>query len=214
MNWLSLAVRPMVAALVIVAAPLRADAQPAPSLPYEPHTRCTSLDFFGGVTTSDSDAGALLGGAMTWQATRWIALDGALAWLDRPEGESGFSAIVSAHVSLLSGEKALPFLRAGVGIYHAWFDEARWRSGDLPAFYRNRVHDIHSNMTSRHGFTDPVVAVGGGVNYFLSRNVALRPQAEALIVLRDSASYLVPTFTLHLAYHFTDRPITPARGHR
>jgi hypothetical protein len=34
-------------------------------------------------------------------------------------------------------------------------------------------------------FTDPSLAFGGGVNVFVSRQIAVRPEVDATIVMRD-----------------------------
>jgi hypothetical protein len=47
--------------LVVTAA--TATAQPPMKTPYEPQTRCSSLNVFGGVSTAESKAGGLAGGA-------------------------------------------------------------------------------------------------------------------------------------------------------
>ena len=58
-------------------------------------------------------------------------------------------------------------------------------------------------------FTDPSFILGGGVNLFVTRHVALRPDVEAKLVRRNSQNYVVTAVSVHLAYHFEDHPMTP-----
>jgi hypothetical protein len=58
-------------------------------------------------------------------------------------------------------------------------------------------------------FTDPSVVFGGGLNVFVSRHVAIRPNLEATVIMRDRQTHMVGSAAVHLAYHFKDHPITP-----
>jgi hypothetical protein len=54
--------------------------------------------------------------------------------------------------------------------------------------------------------------VGGGVNVFVARHVAIRPDIEAKIVRRNAQNYVVTAVSVHMSYHFEDQPITPSRS--
>jgi hypothetical protein len=60
-------------------------------------------------------------------------------------------------------------------------------------------------------FTDPMFQVGGGINVFMSRKVALQPAVEAMIVTRDGHALTMAAVSLRVAYHFEDHPVTPSR---
>ena len=195
-------------ALVITAA--TAAAQPPVKAPYEPPTSCSSLNLFGGVLPTDSNAGWLAGGAAAWQFTPWIGLEGDASWLDHPGSEAGFSAAIHARWNLVTGWRAMPFVKTGAGLYHASFDV---NDDTVPAFYRDRLEAATEGPPAGHqrSFTDPAVIAGGGFDILLSRRVSLRPQADAMFVFDHGKSRVMPAFTLHLAFHFEERPITSAR---
>jgi hypothetical protein len=79
----------------------------------------------------------------------------------------------------------------------------------MPAFYSRRMAMNGTHMGATTTFTDPTVVFGGGVNAFLSRHWALRPDVREMVVLRHSRSYFVTAFAVHVAYHFEDHPVTP-----
>lgn len=57
--------------------------------------------------------------------------------------------------------------------------------------------------------------VGGGVDVFTTRHLAIRPEIDAIVVRRQSRSYVVTAVTMHVAYHFEEHPATPAaRGRK
>ena len=100
-------------------------------------------------------------------------------------------------------------LTGGIGLYRASFD----RPGSaMPAFYGRRMAMDGGRMGSAATFTDPTVVFGGGVNAFVNRHWAIRPDVREMVVLRNSRSYFVTAFALHVAYHFEDQPITPKAG--
>jgi Outer membrane protein beta-barrel domain len=203
------------AALLVLAASATAAAQPTQAA--YPPGHGTTLNGFGGVATASSEPGALFGGAVGWEITPWFGIEGNASWLDRPAGEEGFTAAASALVNLTGRQTVVPFVKGGFGLYRASFADA---DHVTPEFYRQRLGEGGSSLATpqaftdpsgtRQTFTDPAFVAGGGLNLFLSRHVALRPQIEAIIVTRDSRSHVVTAFTLHLAYHFEEHPITPS----
>ena len=74
----------------------------------------------------------------------------------------------------------------------------------IPEFYQPRI-----TATART-FTDPAFVFGGGVSLFASRRISIRPDVETMLVRRNGQNYVVTTFAARFAYHFEDRPITPA----
>lgn len=194
-------------AVVLVATSVVAAAQPPISAPYEPTLRCTSLSFFGGVATPESEAGGLLGGTAGWQISPRFALEGNAFWLDGPGSETGFSAAFNSHVNLLRRRTAVLFLAAGIGVYRASLDADDAAASE---FYRERFK-AGDALATRQTFTDPAFIAGGGVDIFLSPQLVLRPQGDVMFVVNDGKSRMVPVCTVHLAYHFHEHPITPSR---
>jgi uncharacterized protein involved in copper resistance len=163
------------------------------------------------VSTAESKAGGLAGGAAGWQITPWFGLEGDAVWLDRPGSEAGFSGALHARWTLVTGWRAAPFLKTGAGLYHASIEV-----GDdaVPAFYRDRLQAVSAESEEaghRRSFTDPALVTGGGLDVLLSRRISLRPQADAMFVFDHGKTRVMPAFTLHLAFHFEEHPITSAR---
>jgi hypothetical protein len=102
-----------------------------------------------------------------------------------------------------------PFLSAGAGLHRAWFQVA---DPLMPAFYRRRVDERPAAVGVSATFTDPSLVFGGGVRVFLSRQISIRPEVDATVVMRDSRTRVMPTVQVHVAYHFEDHPITSTRS--
>jgi opacity protein-like surface antigen len=80
-----------------------------------------------------------------------------------------------------------------------------YTASQMPAFYANRMGRMlvpASGMWDMRGFTDPAVAVGGGVRMNLTDRVWLRPEARALVVLADGRSYTFGTVSFGLGLEF------------
>jgi hypothetical protein len=195
--------------LFVLGAAITAAAQPTPPRYHASHG--TTLNVFGGVASGGSDSGGLFGGAVGWEFTPWFGIEGDAAWLDRRGANEDFAATASLHVNLTGRRTAVPFLKGGIGLYHARFAN---EAGVGPEFYRRRLGNVQSTIGRSLTFTDPAIVAGGGVNLFLSRHVAVRPQVEAIMAVRGSRTHVVTAFTMHLAYHFEDHPITSSRTRR
>jgi hypothetical protein len=89
-------------------------------------------------------------------------------------------------------------------MYRAFYGPA----STLPEFYerRSEFRQLAGNLT----FTDPTVVAGGGMNIFLNRRFAVRPDVAATIVLRDRRHHVITTVGVHAVFHFEDHPVTPA----
>jgi hypothetical protein len=168
-------------------------------------SRGTTINAFGGVSSASSNTGGLVGGAAGWELTARFGFEGSVAWLDRPGVDQAFAAALTARLNLLTQRSVAPFLAGGVGLYHVSVSRA---ADDLPAFYRRR---LQPGVGATQAFTDPSLIAGGGVNLFMSRHWAIRPEILAMVVKRDSRSHLVTTGTVHLAYHFEEHPVTPSQ---
>jgi hypothetical protein len=165
-------------------------------------THGSVLALAGGVATGSSDTGAIAGGAIGWEITPRVMVEGSGLWLDRDNGADGFNAAVKVRAGLKRAGVS-PFAEAGVGLYHVSTNG----SDAMPEFYRRRMTTDSGGMTTQ-SFTDPSFHVGAGVNVFVSRHVALQPAAEMLVVARDSQTFTVAAFACRVAYHFEDHPVT------
>jgi hypothetical protein len=191
-------------ALVALAPPAFAQRTAPPVSPTtDDWTHGTTISLAGGVATGSSDTGALLGGAVGWELRPRLAVEAGGSWLDRAEGAEAFAAAINVRAGLARSGVS-PFVEGGFGLFHFSPKQA----GSLPDFYRRRV-------AARGGlvkpFTDPMFHVGGGVNLFTSRRLAVQPAIEAMVVTRDGHAYTLAAVSLRVAYHFEDHPVTLAR---
>jgi hypothetical protein len=175
---------------------------PAPMVMFE---HGSTIDLFTGAATAASTTGAIAGGGVGWELTPRFTIEGSGQWLEWSSSQHGFSAALAAEAGLSGSRALMPFVTAGAGLYHVDFDRPDL---GMPAFYARRVIDRSSAGTVAH-FTDPTLIVAGGVNTFVSRHWAIRPEVRETTALRDARSYWMTTFAFHVAYHFEDHPITP-----
>lgn len=169
----------------------------------------TTLNVFAGAASASSETGPLLGAAVGWEVIRWFALEGSGARLDRPNGADAFAADLKALVGLPGAHAIVPFIEGGVGLYRASFDLSQ---GVLPDFYRGRIAGNAAIAGTTVTFTDPFFIFGAGVNLFLTRHIAIRPDIDVKIVRRHSQSYAVTAVAVHLAYHFEEHPLAPFKA--
>jgi hypothetical protein len=182
----------------------------APLLPPpDTWTHGTTLNVFAGGATGGHDRAGAAGGAFGWELTPRVGLEGGGTWFDWGPGARASAAAITTQVAVITARPAVPFLSAGVGLYHATFNRT---DAAMPSFYRRRMATMMNQPSSTTTFTDPSVAGGGGITLFLNRHWTLRPEVMATVVLRDSRSFVVTTGALRLGYHFEDHPITP-RAH-
>jgi hypothetical protein len=150
-----------------------------------------------------SDTGPVVGGALGWEVTPRLALEGVASWLDRAEAPESFSAALRVRTGLMR-QRSAPFLEGGFGLYRAGIDPGR---ASIPDFYRRRM--VFGDAAHRQTFTDPAFLVGGGWTLFVSRHFSLQPAVEATIVTRDAHGYVLTAGVVRLGYHFEDHPVTP-----
>lgn len=168
-------------------------------------THGTTVGFEGGVTTGSGETGPHLAGALGWELTPTLKVEGSARWLDRGAEGDAFNAALKIRAGLLQTAFA-PFVEGGFGLYRLTTEA----SGDLPAFYRQRMANNEAGILTQT-FTDPVFHLGAGVNLFTSRHIALQPAAEMLIVVAEGERQTLGVFSLRLIYHFEDHPVTPSR---
>jgi hypothetical protein len=163
-------------------------------------TRGTTISLAAGLGTASSDTGAMLAGAVGWELRPRLAFEGSGLWLDRRDGAEAFGAAIKVRAGLVRSGVS-PFVEGGFGLYHV----SSQQRATLPEFYRRRVA---AGTTLVKPFTDPSFNVGGGINVFMSRQLALQPAVEAIIVTRGSHAYVVTAVSLRVAYHFEEHPVT------
>jgi hypothetical protein len=164
-----------------------------------------------GVAVDSSRAGPMFGGSIGWTLTPRLALEGSGLWIDHEARGDAFAAALKVQVSLLGPHKAVPFLNAGIGMYRASLDLSQ---GTMPAFYGLRIRSDAGGYGAIRVFTDPSFTLGGGANVFLSRTIAIRPDVETMIVLRNSRSHVVTAVKIAVVVHIEEHPVTPVRAGR
>lgn len=184
-----------------------ASAQPALPQDWE---RGTTMTGFAGVATDSSGSAPVLGGSLGWEVTPRLALEGSGSWLDFGHGASAFAGDLRVRTRLWGRRHIDPFAEAGIGLYRASYDARH--APDVPSFYRRRMPAGLPETLSIRTFTDPTVVLGAGLNVYLHRHLALRPDVGATIVMRGGRTHVVRTVAVHAVVHFEDHPVTPWRG--
>lgn len=205
---------PVRAAACTVALTLLPALAPAVSAQNPPATEWqqgSSLSLVGGIATSSGDVDPAVGGAINWEITPRVALDASAIWLRGGRHEDAIFGSIGARYGLTTDRPARPFVSAGLGLYRATFDDDD--PAGMPGFYGRRLmmHTPTAAFGPRRTFDDFAVRAGGGVEVFASRRVSIRPEAQLVIVMRDSHTRVVPLFDVQLVWHFENHPITPAR---
>jgi hypothetical protein len=168
----------------------------------------TALSGFAGVSTDSAHTGPLLGGAVGWEVTSRLAIEGNGAWAEFGDGTGAFSGAMKMRVRITGRRTVDPFVQAGVGLYRARFGANETK---IPTFYRNRMTDPFAPEGTATTFTDPTIVGGGGINFFVNRHFALRPDVEAAIIIRNRQHHVVTTVAFHAVFHFENHPVTPFR---
>jgi opacity protein-like surface antigen len=165
----------------------------------------TTLSGFVGAASTARDTGGAAGLSLGWEVTPRFGVEGRGIWLLSGDTEDAFAATLAARVAIPPGRPVVPFASAGVGLYRATFDAI---GGTVPDFYRRRVT---SPGSGRQTFTDFAVSFGGGVDFFLTRHVAVRPEVNVLLATTRVDLRATTVYGAQLAYHFESHPITPQR---
>jgi hypothetical protein len=168
------------------------------------------------------------GGSLVVRLGRRLRLEGSGSYLDRGAGAAATTLSANAVLDLgPPGERAVPYLVLGGGVYRASFDmSARrligpaqsgemgtgryrhvmqsnppgWDLGQLPSFYGERLAAsiARDGQNGSQTFTDPAFAAGAGVRIRLGRAWAMRQDARALVVTSDGRFYTVGMFTVQV----------------
>jgi hypothetical protein len=158
----------------------------------------TTLTGFVGTESASSDVSPAAGIGLGWEVTRRLSFEGRGTWFRVNDGPSDFDATLAAHLALLTPRPVVPFVSAGVGMYRATFNSA---SASTPDFYLKRMSpDLLGARTET--FQDFLMTVGGGVNVFVSSHLALRPEANLMLVTTSSDVRPLAVYGLQIVYHF------------
>ena len=122
--------------------------------------------FQGGVATGASETGITLGGAVVYDVSRRLSVEVTGGYFDRGRGESGASGLASLLVNLRpAGEKVVPYLAVGGGVYHTSFSGPDWRDAlrdfDLPPGFEMPDGFPRAGGFTHGGFTMPAGFDGG-----------------------------------------------------
>jgi hypothetical protein len=165
----------------------------------------SSVNLFGGLSTDGDAGGGVIGGGAGWAMTPLFGLEGRVGWSKGVSDTDAFGASLTARFSPRTPRTSVPFVRAGVGLYRASFDT----QADIPEFYRRRLTEGDLAHNHRASMTDPSILLGAGLDVWVSRHVAMRPEIEVTTALADGRGYLVTNVTFHVIYNFESRPVTP-----
>ena len=169
--------------------------------------RGTTLGAFVGAASASSDTDASAGLSLGWEITPRFGVEGRGLWFLAGSDQDGFAATLAGRFALQPARPLVPFVTAGVGMYLASFEAS---AANVPDFYRTRLTSAGLPET----FTDFMLSFGGGVEMFVTRHFALRPEVNVLLVTSESSARAVAVYGAQLTYHFEDHVITPARNTR
>ena len=173
--------------------PREAAAQtPAPRID---HQRGAELALFGGVARVSGGVHPSFGWSLAWLLSHRVAIEGSGSWLDEP-GVDGFAAIIGPRIYLNTGGRAVTFLTAEAGLYHASVDSSHPDTAD---FYLDRTFP----GAPVKAFNDFVAAFGGGVDVRLRGRLWMRPHVRVLTVVDGWKTHGAALVGLHVSYKFT-----------
>lgn len=167
----------------------------------------TTLNGFVGVAIDSSQSGPLLGGAVGWEVTPRLGIEGSGSWAEFGHGTSSFAGTMKVRVRLTGRGTVDPFVQGGIGLYRAIFGPEETA---MPRFYERRMTGHMVPSGPGRAFTDPTLVGGAGINIAINRHLALRPDVDAILVLRDGHRHVITSVAMHAVYHFESHPVTPA----
>jgi hypothetical protein len=191
--------------LFVAAAVLVATSASAQVLKSDEWRKGTTLAGFVGAATASETRGAT-GAAVGWEVLPHLTIDGSGIWTAPHREASTFTALLGARVNLTPPHSVVPFASGGVGLHRATFDSV---ISNVPDFYRRRMTSASAQLRTQYAFDDFAYTIGAGVDVFIRRHVALRPDVRLVFVADGGATRRVAVYGLHLAYHFEEHPITP-----
>ena len=171
----------------------------------------TTLNIFAGASSEPMKGAFTAGGAIGWQVTPTMAIEGTGGWIDSQSSSPWFIAALKAQARLAYAGGTNPYVEGGIGLCRATFDAGQ---ANVPALYHKRMAEAPGAAMMNHTFTDPTFAFGAGLNIIVTRHVALRPAVEVTTVFRNHDTFAMTAGVVRLAYHFENHPVTPASNPR
>lgn len=168
-------------------------------------SRGTTLSGFAGVATDGDHSGPVIGGVAGYEITPRFTIEASGSWLEFGEGASAFAGAIKLRARLSGRRTVDPFVLGGVGFYRASFDHS---AAVAPGSYRNRLR-VQGTGLGDTSFTDPALVFGAGVNIFVTRHFAIRPDVESFVVLRNGRSPTATSLSVHAVFHIESHPVTP-----
>jgi hypothetical protein len=168
-------------------------------------SHCTTLTMSGGVSTASDYNGAMLSGAIGWEMTPRLGLEGSGMWFDKQTGSSGWAGGLNLRAVLAESQTIAPFVEGGFGLYAASFDPKL--ATRVPPFYRDRMSGVITNW-----FTDPAFFAAAGFDLWRNNRIAVRPTIGAIIAVNDGQAYTTGTATVRVEYHFGGLPPDASRS--
>ena len=183
----------------------------------------TSLSFGIGFSAGASETGAALRLGVEHAVTGRLSLELAGAFLDRGMRAESWTVYAGARLGLADeGDDFAPYLGLGAGVYRASFERVGYGMtdqagaacmgpgraeacyGSMPRFYaqRLRAEPSPARWPARRSFTDPMGTVGAGFRWSVTPQLALIPEARALLVFGEGESDAIGMFTVAIAYRF------------
>ena len=193
-------------ALVAVSAVVSAQESPATVWSHG-----TTLNLFAGAASEPMKGAFTAGGAIGWQLTPALAIEGTGGWIDSQSSSAWFTAALKAQARLAYAGGTNPYVEGGIGLCRATFDAGQ---ANVPTLYQKRMMEAPETSMMAHTFTDPTFAFGAGLNIIATRHIAVRPAVEVTMVFRNSNTFTMTAGVVRLAYHFENHPVTPARRAR
>ena len=169
----------------------------------------TKLSVFTGAAMASPETRGTFGMSIGWEINHRVELEGAGAWLVGRQGDDAFAAEMKVSGNLTRPQTVVPFVAAGVGLYHASFDTTR---GALPDFYQRRLAGLPIGTLA--SFNDPSLVIAGGANFFVGRHFTVRPDVSLRLAINSSDTFPVPMATVYLSYHFEEHNAAGNRTHR
>jgi hypothetical protein len=165
-------------------------------------TTGAAVTVFTGGASASSGTDPIAGASIGWELTRSVAVEAQGLWIDSRQ-MNVYAAYAGARVTLPLRSNLAPFVAAGAGVQTAIVDP---NGPGIPSFYQRRMTiDTHaSGSQPDQRFDDPVVVLGGGFDYFVSRHVAFRPDFRVLLASGGGHTRTTTVLAVHVAYHFDD----------
>lgn len=189
--------------MTIGAAAAAAQTPPSPEMPPVAWTHGPEIDVHVGAANSASTTGGVLGGAVQWDMTPRLAVEGRGSWFQRGSDAQGFSVDATALLNLVRKQTATPYVGVGFAIYRASFGS----TAVLPAFYRDRLPASPVGTTS--AFTDPALRLSAGVDIGglpSGSHWLLRPEVAMLLIFANGTSETMVAGTVSVGYQFHASP--------